>query len=60
MIVLDEKGIPYEPVWVYAGNDDEDKEMLISISGQHLVPVLDYGGKILTESEKIVEFLNNL
>ncbi len=55
---LETKGLDYESVWVYAGNDDEDREMLTSISGQRFVPVLDYDGKIITESEKIVEFLN--
>ena len=54
---LDELKLNYEVTTVYDGDDDADREMLIELSGQRFVPVVEYGDEVLTDSEKIMSLL---
>jgi glutathione S-transferase len=48
------KGLEAEPVWITY----DDRSPVEEVSGQPLVPVLDYDGEILTESMDIVRELD--
>jgi maleylacetoacetate isomerase len=48
------KGLTAEPVWI----DYSDRSLVERVSGQPLVPVLDYDGEIVVESMDIVRFLD--
>jgi glutathione S-transferase len=48
------KGLTAEPVWI----DYSDRSLVERVSGQPLVPVLDYDGTIVVESMEIVRFLD--
>jgi maleylpyruvate isomerase len=47
------KGLDAEPVEI----DPEDRSPVASVSGQELVPVLDDGGRIVADSTRILEYL---
>ena len=47
-------GLEAESVWI----SYEDRSVVEQVSGQPLVPVLDYDGEILVESMDIVRFLD--
>jgi maleylacetoacetate isomerase/maleylpyruvate isomerase len=49
------KRLEAESVWI----EYEDRSLVEQVSGQPLVPVLDYDGEILTESMDIVRELDN-
>ncbi len=54
LLALAVKRLAFESVWIeYA-----DRSAVEAVSGQGLVPVLDYDGQILTESMDIVRFLD--
>jgi glutathione S-transferase len=48
------KGLEAEPVWITY----DDRSVVEEVSGQPLVPVLDYHGEIVVESMDIVRFLD--
>ena len=48
------KGLEAESVWITY----DDRSVVEAVSGQPLVPVLDYDGEILVESMDIVRFLD--
>lgn len=48
------KGLEVESVWITY----DDRSAVEEVSGQGLVPVLDYDGEIVTESMDIVRFLD--
>jgi glutathione S-transferase len=48
------KGLTAEPVWI----DYADRSLVERVSGQPLVPVLDYDGTVVVESMDIVRFLD--
>jgi glutathione S-transferase len=54
LLTLGVKGLAAEPVWI--GYDDRSE--VERVSGQGLVPVLDYDGEILVESMDIVRELD--
>ena len=54
--VLDEKGIGYETINV-PGSKDLRTE-LIEVSGQDSVPVIVDNGEVVSDSERIIAFLN--
>ena len=47
------KGLEIE--WV--DHDPEDRSALVALSGQELVPVLEHDGRVLTDSPRILEYL---
>jgi glutathione S-transferase len=47
------KGLALE----YVDVPDEDRSEIIRVSGQELVPVLEHDGRILTDSPRILEYL---
>jgi maleylpyruvate isomerase len=53
-VALALKGLEAESVWITY----DDRSEVERVSGQPLVPVLDYGGEIVTESMDIVRFLD--
>lgn len=53
-LTLAYKGLPAEPVWI----SYEDRSEVERVSGQGLVPVLDYDGEIVADSMEIVRFLD--
>jgi glutathione S-transferase len=53
-LTLGLKGLAAEPVWI----SYDDRGAVERVSGQPLVPVLDYDGEIVTESMDIVRFLD--
>jgi glutathione S-transferase len=53
-LALGLKGLAAESVWIAY----EDRSPVEAVSGQGLVPVLDYDGEILAESMDIVRFLD--
>jgi glutathione S-transferase len=53
-LALGVKGLSAEPIWI----SYEDRSPVESVSGQGLVPVLDYDGEIIIESMDIVRFLD--
>ncbi len=58
--LLDRKGLEYENVWVYEGeNDEAERAMLTELTGQRLVPVIDYDGTIINDSSRIVDFIED-
>jgi glutathione S-transferase len=52
-LALAYKGLAAEPVWIEYG----DRSPVEAVSGQGLVPVLDYNGEIVADSMEIVRFL---
>lgn len=54
--VLEAKGVEYEKVDVPA--DKGERKELFEISGQYLVPVLVDGGKVISDSERIIAYLD--
>jgi len=54
LLTLARKGLEAEPVWI----SYEDRSPAEAVSGQGLVPVLDYDGEIVVESMDIVRFLD--
>ena len=53
-LVLALKGLEAESVWITY----DDRSVVQEVSGQPLVPVLDYEGEVLVESMDIVRFLD--
>jgi glutathione S-transferase len=53
-LALAVKGLSAEPVWI----DYADRSPVEQVSGQPLVPVLDYDGEVITDSMEIVRFLD--
>ncbi|MEA2409930.1 MAG: hypothetical protein QOC77_491 [Thermoleophilaceae bacterium] len=53
-LTLGLKGLEAKPVWI----SYDDRSVVERVSGQPLVPVLDYDGEIVTESMDIVRFLD--
>jgi glutathione S-transferase len=53
-LTLAVKGLAAESVWITY----DDRSVIEEVSGQPLVPVLDYDGQIVTESMDIVRFLD--
>lgn len=54
LLALGVKGLAAESVWI----EYSDRSLVERVSGQGLVPVLDYDGEILAESMDIVRFLD--
>jgi glutathione S-transferase len=54
LLALGIKGLAAESVWI----SYDDRSPVEAVSGQGLVPVLDYDGEIITESMDIVRFLD--
>lgn len=54
--VLEVKGVEFEIVNV--PQDKADREELFEISAQRLVPVLVVGEEVVSDSERIIEFIN--
>jgi glutathione S-transferase len=52
-LALAHKGLQAESVWI----DYSDRSAVEQVSGQGLVPVLDYDGQIVVDSMEIVRFL---
>ena len=52
-LALAHKGLSAEPVWI----EYSDRSPVEAVSGQGLVPVLDYHGEIVADSMEIVRFL---
>jgi glutathione S-transferase len=52
-LALAHKGLAAEPVWI----EYSDRSPVEAVSGQGLVPVLDYHGEIVADSMEIVRFL---
>jgi maleylpyruvate isomerase len=52
-LALAHKGLAAEPVWI----EYSDRSPVEQVSGQGLVPVLDYDGQIVVDSMEIVRFL---
>ena len=48
------KGLEAESVWI----EYSDRSLVEEVSGQRLVPVLDYSGEIVVDSMQIVRFLD--
>ncbi len=57
---LEENKMEFEKINVYpgGGQDEEDRKLLIELTGQNLVPVLVYNGEAMTGSDDIVTFLS--
>lgn len=53
--VLEEKGLAYEKIEV---DTDELSSKVEEISGQTLVPVIVDGERVINDSQKIVDYLN--
>lgn len=53
--VMDEKGLAYEKIEV---DSDEKKREVEEISGQGLVPVIVDGERVINDSQKIIDYLN--
>jgi maleylpyruvate isomerase len=53
-LALAHKGLAAESIWI----DYSDRSVPLRMSGQPLVPVLDYDGQVLHESMDIVRFLD--
>ncbi len=52
-LALAHKGLSAESVWI----EYSDRSLVEQVSGQGLVPVIDYDGQVLAESMDIVRFL---
>jgi glutathione S-transferase len=52
-LALAHKGLTAEPVWI----EYSDRSAVERVSGQGLVPVLDYNGHVVADSMEIVRFL---
>jgi glutathione S-transferase len=52
-LALAHKGLAAEPVWI----EYSDRSPVEQVSGQGLVPVLDYNGEVVVDSMEIVRFL---
>jgi glutathione S-transferase len=52
-LALAYKGLEAEPVWI----EYSDRSQVEAVSGQGLVPVLDYDGEVIADSMEIVRFL---
>jgi glutathione S-transferase len=52
-LALAHKGLSAEPVWI----EYSDRSPVEGISGQGLVPVIDYDGEVVVDSMEIVRFL---
>jgi glutathione S-transferase len=52
-LALAYKGLAAEPVWI----EYSDRSPVEAVSGQGLVPVLDYNGQVVADSMEIVRFL---
>ena len=53
-LALAHKGLAAESVWI----EYSDRSPVERVSGQRLVPVIDYGGEIVADSMEIVRFLD--
>ena len=56
-IALNLKGIAYEPSFVYLPKGEHRKPEYASLNPQGLVPTLEDGGRLLTQSLAIIEYL---
>jgi glutathione S-transferase len=54
LLALAVKGLAFESLWI----EYSDRSLVERVSGQGLVPVLDYEGQIVTESMDIVRLLD--
>ena len=52
-LALAHKGLAAEPVWI----EYSDRSLVERVSGQGLVPVIDYDGHVVADSMEIVRFL---
>jgi maleylacetoacetate isomerase/maleylpyruvate isomerase len=57
-IALALKGLPYDYVAVHIAKNEQFQPAFDALTPQHLVPVLDDGGKLLTQSLAIIEYLD--
>ena len=57
-IALGLKGLPYDTTAVHLRRGDQQSDTYGAINPQHLVPVLDDSGQILTQSLAIIEYLD--
>ena len=56
-IALNLKGIAYDPVFVHLGKGEHRKPEFGALNAQGLVPALETGGQLLTQSLAILEYL---
>ena len=56
-IGLNLKGLAYEPVFIHLGKGDHRKPEYGALNPQGLVPALEDGGTLLTQSLAILEYL---
>jgi maleylacetoacetate isomerase len=59
-IALNHKGIAYEPALVSLPKAEHLAESFTAVNGQGLVPVLDDGRHVLTQSLAIIEYLDEV
>ena len=57
-IALNLKGLAYEPAFVHLARGEHRKPEYAALNPQALVPALDDGGKLLTQSLAIIEYLD--
>lgn len=56
-IALNWKGIAYQPVFVHLAKGEQLKGEHLKVNPQGLVPVLEDGGAVITQSTAIIEYL---
>jgi maleylpyruvate isomerase len=57
-IALNLKGIAYEPVFQHLRKGEQRGEAFLKVNPHGLIPVLDDGGVVLTQSLAIIEYLD--
>ena len=57
-IALNLKGLAYESVFVHLVKDEQHSPDFAELNPQELIPVLRHGGRVLTQSLAIMEYLD--